>query len=275
MLVKVIVFAMVLVISLGGTLAFGSNITLVTSYAVIDKAGEPVLVVTVENRGDEPAHAVQSEITVDDAVRIGPPVRMLRVDEKTTGEYPLAGVLETPGRYPVVVRILYEDANGYRFSALTVGVYDHRSSIAPAVSITGRATEIPLDGTGRLEFVLRNEGLDALEIDTMLYLPNELSVTDEHARIDLGPRQDRVIGYRLENFAALANSSYSVSLIGRYRQAGSPIGVVGSAVVRISADAGSAARPIWIWVILGGLLPGVILFLRLNKFRSASRRGQR
>lgn len=266
---------MALVILQSGRCAIGSYITLATGYSVIDEAGEPVLVVTAENRGDEPAYAVQSEIIVDDAVRVGQPVRVLGANEKTAGQFPLAGVLETPGRYPVVVRTFYEDANGYRFTALTVGVYNHRSGITPAVSITGRATEIPLDGTGRLEFVLRNEGLDALEIDTMLYLPDELSVTDEHARIDLAPRQDRVIAYRLENFAALANSSYPVSLIGRYRQAGSPIGVVGSAVVRISADAGSAARPLWIWVILGGLLPGVMLLAWLQRTRLAVRDGQR
>ncbi len=43
-------------------------------------------------------------------------------------DYSLADVFESPGRYPIVIRTYYKDANAYPFTALTVGFYDYKSS---------------------------------------------------------------------------------------------------------------------------------------------------
>ena len=257
--------ALAVVVSMNYTLAFGSYITMVTGYSVIKKAGGPVLVVTAENRGDEPAYAVQSEVIADEMTGIGPLVKIMQVDENVTMEYSLADVLKAPGRYPIVIRTYYEDANGYRFTALTVGFYDYNASVSPAVSINGHAIEMPVDGKGQLVFVLRNEGRARHDIDLELYLPNELSTPHARMTIGIGPRQEETVVYEVENFSALANSSYQVSLLGRYLEAGNRLGVAGSAVVRIRENDELAGRPIWIWLILGGILPGVIAFLRLKK----------
>ena len=262
---------MVMVVSLNCTNAFGTYITMATGYSVTEKAEGLVLVVTAENRGDEPAYALQSEIIMDDIARVSPLVQILQVNEKTSQEYSLADAFGTPGRYLVVIRTYYEDANGYRFTALTVGFYDYKSTVVPAISISGHATEIPVDGKGQLKFVLRNDGLTGQKIDLTLFLPNELSAPEEQSTIEIGPHQDETVIYDVENYSALANSNYPVSLVGRYEDAGNRLGVAGSAIVRIAGNDELAARPVWIWVVLGGLLPGIIVFLRLQSNRPSPR----
>ena len=93
---------------------------------------------------------MQFEIILDDKVLVGPVVKKLEVDEKTSADFSLADVFGIPGRYPVVIRTNYKDANGYRFTALTVGFYDYQSTVMPAVSISGHAIKIPVDGKGRM-----------------------------------------------------------------------------------------------------------------------------
>ena len=265
---------LIMVISLFCSSAFGSYITLATGFSVIEKSGELMLVVIAENQGDEPAYALHSEVIIDSVARVGTLLKILGVNEKTSTEYSLADVFGSPGRYILVIRTYYEDANGYRFTALTAGSYDYKSTVVPSVSISGGATEIPLDGRGKLKFVLRNDGSTGLKIDLALFLPSELSAVDEQSNIELGPHQEAVVIYDLENYSANANSSYPVSLVGRYEQDGIRLGITGSAVVRIAESHELEARPVWIWIVLGGLLPGVLVFLLLRSNKRGSREHQ-
>ncbi len=236
-----------------------------TNFSVSMKPDGLKLSVMSENQGNVPAHDVRFEIIIDDTVSVSPVVKILGVHEKTAVETSLADVLEYPGRYPLIIRTYYKDASGHLFSALTAGYFDYKSTVEPAVFITGRATEIPVDGKGKLAFMLRNDEPGGQKVELELYIPNELSVSREYAAVELGPHQETTIVYDVENFSALANSSYQVALVGRYESSGIHLGAVGSAVVQIPADVESVDQPIWIWLVLGGVLPGIIIFLRLQK----------
>ena len=135
----------------------------------------------------------------------------------------------------------------------------------PAVSISGDAISMPVDGKGRMSFVLRNDGQTVQEIELELFTPDELSVSGERSVINIGSQQEQTLEYDVENYSALANSRYQVSLLGRYEDNGKRVGVAGSAVVRVTDNVKAAAKPVWIWILLGGILPGVIVFLRLKK----------
>jgi len=256
---------MVMVVSLNGTNAFGAHITMATDFSVTVKPGQLVLVVTAENRGDVSAHEVQFEMIINDRVLVGPIVERLEQGKKTSAEFALTDQTGVPGRYPVVIKTYYKDEAGHRFTALTVGFYDYNSTIKPAVSISGKATRIPVDGKGQVMFVLRNDGQRKQKIDLDFFIPNELAASREHATIEIDPQQETTLAYDVENYSALANSSYPISLVGQYKDAGSHFGVAGSAVVRISGDVKSAIRPVWIWVLLGGLIPGVMVFIWFKK----------
>ncbi len=258
-------YGMVLIIMLNCTQAFGANITLVTEFLVRMKPQGLALELMTGNRGDVPAHDVQFEVVAGDEVLVAPVVKKLGVDEQATVNLTLADVPGMPGRYPVVIRTNYRDANGYRFTALTVGFHDYQSSVTSAVSISSETVRIPVGGKGRLSFVLRNNGRTAQEIDLALYVPNELSVAHEPSVIVLGPQQVQTLEYEVGNYSALANSRYQIPLVGQYEQNGKHFSVAGSAVVLLVDDARPAIKPFWIWVLLGGLMPGIISFLRLKK----------
>jgi len=245
--------------------AFGAYITMATEFSVTVKPEGLALVVTAENRGDVPAHAVQFEVIIHDRVHTGPVVETLGQDKKTSAEFTLADEARMPGRYPVVIKTYYKDASGHRFTALTVGFYDYRSILKPTVSISGQATRIPVDGKGQITFVLRNDGQTEQKIDLALFIPNELSASHERTVVEIGPQQETTVVYDIENYSALTNSNYPVSLVGQYEDAGSHFSVTGSAVIRISKDVKPAVKPVWVWVLMGGLIPGVMVFLKLKK----------
>jgi hypothetical protein len=263
---KSLLYLAAIVVLFHCTNVFGAYITMVTGFSVVVKPDSLLLEVSAENRGDVPAHEVQFEILVGDKLYVSPQVHTLGVAEKTSVGYSLADVFESPGRYPIVIRTYYKDANAYPFTALTVGFYDYQSAVMPAVSISGDATEMAVDGKGQLKFVLHNDGPMSQKIDLALFIPNELSVSDEHSVIEIGPQQETTLVYDIVNYSALANSRYQVSLVGQYQDAGSHFGVAGSTIVRIAGDE-AAVRPIWIWVVLGGLIPGVLVLLRVQKHR--------
>jgi len=256
---------MTMVVLLTCTSAFGAHITMTTSFSVIKKPEGLVLEVTAENRGDVPAHDVQFEIILDEKVLVGPVVKRLDINEKTTMDFSLSDAFGIPGRYPVVVRTSYKDAAGYRFTALLVGFHDYQATVVPAVSISGEPTSIPVDGKGRMTFVLRNDGQTEQEIELMLVLPSELSVADEYSVLNIGPQQQQTLDYEVENYSALANSNYPISLLGRYQENGRRFSIAGTAVAKVVAVVKSTDRPVWIWVLLGGGLPGLIVFLRFKK----------
>ena len=262
---KFLLYGAAMVVSLRCANAFGAYITMVTDFSVTVKPDELALVVTAENRGDVPAHAVQFEVVINDRVLTSSVVDALGQGKKTSADFALAYEARGPGRYPVAIKTYYEDASGHRFTALAVGFYDYRSSLKPTVSINGRAARIPVDGKGQITFVLRNDGQTEQQIDLALFVPNELSVIQEHRVVEIGAQQESTVVFDLENYSALANSSYPISLIGQYEDAGNHFSMTGSAVVRIAEDVKPAVRSVWIWVLLGGLIPGTMVFLRLQK----------
>jgi len=263
-----LVYGLAAVIMLHCTNVLGAYITMASGFSVTRKPGGLTLQVTAENRGDEPAYGVQFEIVMADTTLISPAIGTLAANQKTSVEYSLADVFKLPGRYTIVIRTYYKGAHGNRYTALTTGYYDYNSSAKPAISITGQATEMPVDGKGRLEFMLRNDGNKAQQIALALFLPNELSTSNEKSVLTVGPQQSETVVYDVENFSATESSRYAVSLVGQYEDAGSHFG---STVVRVvGANTGSVQRPIWIWVVLSGLLPGVIVLLALQKKKTRS-----
>jgi hypothetical protein len=260
--------AMTLMLSCANVI--GSYITMATSFSVTETSEGPMLEVMAENRGDVAAHDVRFEVVIADTTLVGPVAELLQESETTSAEFSMADVFGIQGRYPVVIKTNYKDKNGYRFTALSAGYYDYRIAVTPDVSITGNAIDIPVDGQGRLKFVIRNDGKTGQKLNLSLFLPNELSVAHEQASVHIEPRQEMTVQYDVWNFSALINSNYQIYLVGWYEDAGRRFGMNGSAVVRITGGGKSAEHPVWIWALMGGLLPGVIIFLRLRQRQTLS-----
>ena len=248
--------------------AHAGHITIATQFSVTQAADGPVLAVTIQNRGDVSAQAVQIEVSVEGDSLVGPVIDKLAVDESTSAEFTLADRFQSPGRYPLVIRTFYKDKAGHRFTALIVGFYTHQTANTPDVFIEGQAATVPIDGRGSVVFVLRNEGNTTRVLDLELHLPEELSASRRRAVVEVAANGEDTVVFHLDNYSALSNSRYPVTLVGRYQQGGHSYGVAGTATIRLGEETPVTTKPTWIWFVLAGLLPLVIVLLRLYERRA-------
>lgn len=260
-----------LLAALSMSCAHGAHITMATQFSVTQAADGLVLAVSVQNRGNVPAHAIQVEVSVEGESLLGPVLDQLAVDESTSVEFDLADHFQEPGRYPLVIRVFYKDAAGHRFTALIVGFYNHDTAVTPDVFIEGQAATVPVDGRDRVIFVLRNEGSETRTLDLELHLPEELSATRRRVIVEIPPGSEATVMFDLENYSGLANSRYPVTLVGRYEHDGHSYGVAGTATIQLGSESPEMSRPTWIWLVLAGLLPLVMALLRLYARRVRSR----
>ena len=261
-----------LLVALSMSCAHGAHITMATHFSVTQAADGPVLAVTVQNRGNMPAQAVQLEVSVEGDSLVGPVLDKLAVDESTSVEFVLADHFQVPGRYPFVIRAFYKDAAGHRFTALTVGFYNHQTAVRPDIFIEGQTATVPVDGSGRVAFVLRNKGAGARMLDLELLLPEELSATRRHAVVEVDAKAGNTAVFDLENYSALPDSQYPVTLVGRYEHDGHSYGVAGTATIQLVNDSPLQIKPTWIWYVLAGLLPLVMVPLQWHARRVRSQR---
>jgi hypothetical protein len=255
--------AVALVALLFMTSAYGGSITMATQYSLTSTAQDSVLKVTVENRGDVPAHAVQIAVEVEGSSFTGATREKLGVGKSVSTEFPLTGFFQAPGRYPFVIRTYYKDAAGQRYTALIVGLHERQPADKPDITIQGVTTALPTAGKGRLTFLLRNKGSVKRNLDLSLYLPDELSAPREHAVLELAPSETDSIVFELENYSARTGSRYPVTLVGSYEEAGGHYSVAGTAFVRVGSNVSAEVKPSWVWFMLCALLPIVIISLRL------------
>ena len=258
-------YVLAIVTLLAATDVAASYITMATNFSVTEGADGLTLTVKTENQGDEPAYGVQFEIVVADKQFVSSATTSLGIKQVATAEYSLEGVFGIAGRYPIVIKIYYKDANSYQFSSLSAGFYDYQIPVIPTVSISGQGAKISVDGTGRLVFVVRNNGKTEQLIKLNLFLPNELSVSKEDSELTLGPKQAQTLEYIVENFSALENSTYAVVLMGQYEDEQRHYGITGTTIVEVTGDMKLVGWPIWAWTAAGFLVIAVFILLRSRR----------
>jgi len=237
-----------------------SFITIETAFTVSDTGDGPVISIGTRNRGDEPAFHVQVEITALGHQFIGPRTEKLDIDQTTDTVFRVGQLFDKPGHYPIIVRTHYQDANRYPFSALTAGFYDAGGPARSRVLVAADPIEIPANGKGRLDVVVRNSDTSAHDVSLMLFLPDELVTIDDGSTLRMAPNSSLTVPFVLENFSALANSGYSVVMLASYEADGKYLGSLGSTVVRIT-DPTLWAEYRWSipWVAAAVLLLMVVL----------------
>ena len=230
-------------------IAPASYITMATEFSIVATPAGLELVVASENRGDEPSYGVQFEVQAGDKQFTSAEVPRLSVNGKTTERFPVGDAFGLPGHYPIVIKTHYKDGNAYPFSALTVGFYDHQQPVVSKVLMRARNADVPSNGAGTVNVVVRNNDAVPRDLEVVLHLPDELAAAAQRQSLQLAAGSEETLDFVVENFSALENSSYSVAVVAQYEDEERHYSASGSAVVRITAPSAMTSR--WIWVFAG------------------------
>jgi hypothetical protein len=247
-----------------------SYISMKTEFEIAATPNGPELVIASENQGDEPSYGVQFEAQVGDKRFTSAEIPRLNVNEEISERFPVADAFGLPGHYPIIIKTYYRDGNAYPFSALTVGFYDHQEPVVSKVQMRAENVDIPANGSGNLNVVVRNSDSVPRDLEVVLHLPDELVAGIERQSLQLAPGSQQTLSFEVENFSALENSSYAYALIAQYEDEARHFSASGAAVVRITAPSTKASP--WIWVFGGA--GAIVLILLVVVIRRQGKRAQ-
>ncbi|MGH8508656.1 MAG: 6-pyruvoyl-tetrahydropterin synthase-related protein, partial [Gammaproteobacteria bacterium] len=220
-------------------------ISLTIRANAVAEAGQLIVSIEIENRGDEPALALVPALEL-----VGEIVRGEVSDQIEPGhliEKRLAVTMpsDRTGRWPYTVFVDYTDRNGYPAQAVHVGL----ASIGdpPAPSITAKWLQLPAvlgQGTARLE--LGNLG-DIERIPSLRVIPpRELS-----AAVLVGPPAvpasgTVIVDVTIENRSALAGSRYPIHALVELDERSIHQTVVASGTIEIADEPPMLAENRWL-----------------------------
>ncbi len=187
----------------------------ITSNAKIEVAnGTLTIRANVTNKGDESAHNVQVWVDAAGESKSG------EIFDRVGIEQTISTVLEFDiselgkGRYPVIMRVDYADANLYMFSALTSSYYVVKENVNPDVFAS--LSELEISKTGTIKLTLKNLADKERPLNVKLALPKELSSFNTEQRVTLSPKSEKTINFEIDRFSALIGSTYVVYAIVEY-----------------------------------------------------------
>jgi len=177
------------------------------------------LKISVSNKGDEPAHAVQAEIIIGQEICFSDKKPKLEIAQTVRFDQLYQTKIEKQGVYPVVVIIHYSDANGYPFSALLCRTFSHHQN-APTAEIFGEMAPVTLSEKGKIKLTLKNTGKSEIQTSTTLIAPKEFKISQEKQQTSVLSKAFKKLSFAVENFSALTGSRYQIYAISEYEKNG-------------------------------------------------------
>jgi len=184
-----------------------------TTQIVVPELIEPpsfLINVSVINTGDEPAQDVQLQLILPDGFRTDSAyVGTLAPNRPVTRSFNVTMPQDANGRYPLVLRNHYADANSYPFSMVTATYL--RAGSTPPSMVYAQATKATLygDDSAKVELTLLNRDAAAKTVSVKFHLPNEIKSDVQANQITIPAQGDGKLEFTVENFAALAGSTYA------------------------------------------------------------------
>jgi len=139
----------------------------------------------------------------------------------------------TPGIYPLVVRIIYHDANMYQFS--TVNSHLMKTTECDNSKIRGSLgeTDITVEKPGAAMLTIWNDDSKSHELNISFFSPNELKTSFNSQNISINPLEEKQIKIDVGSFGALTGSSYTILASIEYDAEGRHYSSFANGVVRI------------------------------------------
>lgn len=247
--------------------AWAGTISLNTTVTSQIRGEDLVVDVVLANLGTDAAHAVQIEASALGAKTTEKGPDLLPPNEPFETKLHLPFKVKTPGAYPVLVRVFFQDANQYPFSSLAPGVAVYEKSAASNLLIQGKAGDV--DEDGEVEFKLANLSERPLKLEISIYAPREFTLSAKDFKIDIPARSKRALRVEVKNFTALSGATYPILVIAQYEDQGTHYTASAEAMARVTR----ASDPLRRWRPF--LLAGAVILLALGFIWELRRRRSR
>ena len=239
--------------------------------------GKDILAVSVEltNNGDEPAYSVRIRVKSGGRSQAGLVRQILGVKEILREEFEFDISFGKLGKYPILVRTDFADANQHPFSALSLSLINYRGAASPKIFFDKPE---PLEIAKKGELCLKIKSLDEKErdINVRLILPRELDAAGASVRkIRISPREEKDMCFTVSNFSALVGSAQAVFGLLEYDDEENHFSVSVMTAVKIIEREKLALKSKFI--ILGipaGLLVLFLVILAIRRRRKRRRGGR-
>lgn len=241
-------------------IAQGSFISMETKTSSSFQEDALVVNVRVTNKGDEPAYNIQVSIDANDIAASTPVKDVLQINETHTVEATFEIDIQVVGRYPLLVTVDYTDLNQYPFSALSSSYFVYKEDVSP--KIHGKIDSVRISKSGRLILTLKNLLDTGKKIKTKLFLPRELTVSEAINEVELELKSEKKIRFDIENFSALAGSSYQVFAVMQYDDNNKHCTVTIPGIIKITEKADFLRTYKWVFIGVGAAL--LVVFVGLQ-----------
>lgn len=229
-------------------------------------------IVEVQNNGNETAHGVFVEINLLGKKYRGSDNRTVRFEGKEQFDFKIDIQQLSAGRYPIVVRVMFRDASGYPFSALSASYFVVDRNQEPDLICI--SSDISLAGKGNLIFLIQNPTPLEKELRAELVLPQAFITRSSVRMINIKPHSNIEIEYNISNKTAIPDAIYPVSCILEYEEGGYHNLVLANANVTVApaTETNWFFKTKWYWLIaLGAFIAGLCLTAVFNKIFSKTK----
>ena len=222
--------------------------------------------VEVTNRGDEPAYNVQVNGEVNGQMLTTPAKDSLGVNEKYSTDAVLDTNLAKNGKYPVIVKVDYTDANQYPFSAISINHVVYGKNVTS--QMFGIFKNIEISSEGILNLSLKSLSEQEEKVTVRLILPRELSSPNLSKTISLKAKSEDKVNFEVKNFSALPGSVYSVYAIMEYDEGDTHYSSSVGGNISIQKEGGFVKSNRTLLIGIAVILVVLFAYLNLKSLRS-------
>ena len=224
--------------------------------------GQSNLNVVVENRGDEAAQNVIVAVEFMGKIAKAPTIPTMPPNLPHQAPFPIK-IEKLNGTHPVIIRVAFEDLNGYPFTSVALNQLKSRD--APLSPIRVSLASATIHGQGFVTAKIFNSSDKASVARYRLIIPRELLSNDEEGFIELAPKSRETFKLHLENFSAMPGATYPVHLLLEHEEEGTHYLSTGVAVVTIFGK--SFIRSPMFWVVLFVVVFAIAVSLAWRRFK--------
>lgn len=210
---RILLFGAVLSLS---NFLWATTISMETTIETTVKTGSLNVTVNLANKGDEEAYSVQIKAEGQGFAWESPVQKVHPHNHVHTARFAQSLKATLPGRYPLLLRVRYKDANQYPFTAISATTYTVGKDASEGV--LGVLEEAVVEKSARLTLKLKNLDSAPKKLQIRFFLPDELSAEPSQLEKDLGPSEETSAVFSVKNFSALSDSSYPIYAVIEYDQ---------------------------------------------------------